>query len=111
MSNPTATPRSFEGRWWEFTSDRNLHCADNHSIPNTFRVTESGFIRCSHWDGRVKTECGNWVFVYVFRGGSAIAAEVTLKEQREMERMTSPAEMFGFLGIFPKSADPPRNRT
>lgn len=87
-------------RWWRFVADRSLHCSAHHSIPNNFRVTESGFVRCQHWIEAQRRECGSWLFVYVVRGGHAIVAEVTLAEQRAMERMSTPAEMMSYLRIF-----------
>lgn len=94
------TAPALSRRWWEFGPDRNLHCCAGHSIPNTFRVAESGFVRCNKWDSRLKAECGKWVFVYIFRGGSAIAADISLQEQRAMEAMSSPAEMLVYLKLF-----------
>ena len=84
--------------------DRRITCAAGHHIPSTFDIPEHGFVRCSHWIDRERRECGRWVFLYVIRGGMAVIAEVELREKDEMKRLTSPAEMVDYLGIFPHSA-------
>ena len=85
-------------RWWRYVRARRIHCPAGHHIPHTFHVRESGAVRCQH---RTKgIDCGRWVFLLPFRGGSVITAEVTLAELAEMEDLQTPTEVLDFLGIF-----------
>jgi hypothetical protein len=90
-------------RWWRFVKRRRIVCPALHHIPNTFEVTEAGFVRCAHWIKEERRECNRWVFLYAVRGGGIVVAEVTLHEKDAMERehLTTPSEMIDYLGIFP----------
>jgi hypothetical protein len=90
-------------RWSELVNEGRIFCGPRpggHHIPNTFDIPESGFIRCSHWIGEERRECGRWVFLYAVRGGKVVVAEVTLEDKKLMRRLQTPAEMIEYLGIF-----------
>ncbi len=74
-------------------------CAAGHSFPSTFEINETGFGRCSHHIHGENRECGRWIFVYQVRGGGYFIADVTLEEKAVMRKLSTPAEMFEFLGI------------
>jgi hypothetical protein len=91
-------------RWWKYVRAGRIFCGPvpgGHHIPNTFKVNESGFVRCDHWMKNEKRECGNWVFLYAIRGGGIVIARVSLEEQRDMDSLSTPDEMITYLGIFP----------
>lgn len=101
-------------RWWQYVRPGRLFCPAGHHIPNTFGVTEAGFIRCAHetdvnhrrdvehGDGprQRPVECGLWVFLLNIRGGGTVVAAVSLDEKRAMEHLSTPAELIEYLGIF-----------
>lgn len=101
-------------RWWDYVEEGRLFCPGHHHIPNTFDVTEAGFVRCHHWVDAERRECGLWVFIMSIRGGGIIVAAVSLDEKRRMKHLSTPAEMIRYLGIFtrgrpssPSSSSPP----
>ena len=106
MSSPAPPRKQAEeprSRWWSYVRQGRIVCGpDGHHIPNTFHVTEAGFVRCQHHvrHGAQWHDCGRWVFLYAIRGGGVVVAEVSLDEKRAMERLTTPAEMLEYLGAF-----------
>lgn len=96
--SPNTTPR-----WHEYATEGRVFCGPRpggHHIPNTYDIPEHGFIRCGHWIGEERRECGRWVFLYAVRGGKVVVAEVSLDEKTAMRRLATPAEMIEYLGIF-----------
>ena len=69
-------------------------------MPNTFGVTEAGYVRCNAWVAAEQRECGLWVFLLAFRGGGIIEVAVSLDDKAAMEQLTLPAELIEYLGIF-----------
>lgn len=104
MASPPALTPDRARRWYEYATEGRVFCGPRdrggHHIPNTFDIPESGFIRCSHWIGEERRECGRWVFLYAIRGGKVVVAEVSLDEKKAMRRLQTPAEMIDYLGIF-----------
>jgi hypothetical protein len=91
-------------RWWEWLTERRIVCGpapEGHHIPVTFRLAESGFIRCNHWNGLERRECGLWVFALAIRGSGVIVVRVTLDEVDEMKELETPTAMLNYLGIWP----------
>lgn len=46
--------------------------------------------------------CGRWVFLYAIRGEGLIVARVEPSERRETRKLSTPAEVIEYLGIFPR---------
>lgn len=88
-------------RWWRFVKRRRIICPLKHHIPNTFGVTEAGFIRCAHWLPDERRECNCWIFLFAIRGGGIVVAEVSPEEKATMDELSTPTEMIDYLGIFP----------
>lgn len=88
-------------RWWRCPRDRRLRCPSGHHFKETVQINDTGFIRCSEWLASERRECGRWIFVFAIRGGRNIVAEVTLDEKAAMRKLSTPAEMLEYLGIFP----------
>jgi hypothetical protein len=136
-------------RWHEWVRRGQIFCNEHpwgHHIPNTFGVTEGGYIQCgrkvpdlpphmvemelliskrlyreadqhaialrsSGIDVPSKEEiakmarsveshpCGRNVFMMNVRGGAVFVAEVSLDEQRDMEHLSTPAEILDYLGV------------
>lgn len=90
-------------RWWAWAdSYRRVRCPRGHSIPNTFEVPESGFVRCNKWVAEEHAECGRWVFLLCIRGDGVIVCEVTLEDKGKMRKLDTPAAMVSYLGLFEK---------
>jgi hypothetical protein len=109
MSPPTpgsnySPPAPTPPRWWEYVEEGRIFCPAHHHIPNTFDVTEAGFVRCNQWIQAERRECGHWVFILAIRGGGVVAAAVNLEERRAMKVLSTPAEMIRYLGIFTRGA-------
>lgn len=111
MTAPAPKPAP---RWWQYVRQGRIFCPLGHHIPNTFGVTEAGFVRClhaadtnnrrdvDHRGGAPQrpVECGLWVFLLNIRGGGIVVAAVSLAEREAMSHLTTPAELIEYLGIF-----------
>ena len=96
-------------RWWEYASERRLFCGPRpggHHIPSTFHILECGFVRCNHWNGLERRECGLWVFAFAIRGGRLVVARVELNEIDSMRKLVTPSEIIDYLGIWAVASPP-----
>jgi hypothetical protein len=103
-------------RWWKYVTAKRLQCPQGHIIPRNSVINETGFVRCTArrgagTDGRppgphVQRDeaCGLWVFVFAIVGGGCVVAEVALGEVDDMQRLTTPAQMIEYLGIWERKA-------
>ncbi|MFI5229937.1 MAG: hypothetical protein ACHQWU_12770 [Gemmatimonadales bacterium] len=96
-------------RWYRYRRRGAVCCPENHHFPNKQRIPESGFLRCGHWMHAEHRECGRWVFLLAIRGGGSIIAEVHLDELAELETMSTPGEVFEYLGILDDETHLPVN--
>ena len=107
----TAPLRADPPRWWQYVRANRIRCPAGHHVPNTFSVTEAGFVRCAHIINRhdrvrrddtpvATLECGLWVFLLAIRGGGVVSVAVSLDDKRAMAELTTPAELLDYLGIF-----------
>lgn len=87
-------------RWWRYLKRRRLECPVGHHIPEDHNFPEHGFIRCEKRLDRGGGECDRWVYLFAFRGGGCVVAEVQLNEMRAMEELSTPTAMIDYLGIF-----------
>lgn len=87
-------------RWWQYVRAGRIFCPVGHHIPNTFDVTEAGYVRCNHWVDADRAECGLWIFLFNVRGGGVVTVAVSLEEKAAMTYLTTPAELIEYLGIF-----------
>jgi hypothetical protein len=92
------TPRVI--RWKDYIFGGRLRCPCNHSFPTKVEINDTGFIRCDHWIASERRECGRWIFLLAVRGGGAIVAEVTLDDKAAMRKLSTPAQMLDYLGLF-----------
>lgn len=97
MTAPAPKPAP---RWWQYVRAGRLFCPVGHHIPNTFGVSEAGYVRCNHWIDAERRECGLWIFLFNVRGGGIVTAAVSLVEKDAMSHLTTPAELIEYLGIF-----------
>lgn len=90
-------------RWWRLCdSQRRIYCKSGHHIPHTFHARELGCVRCNHWLGAEKRECGNWSYLIVIPGRGIVVCEVSLQDLEAMEKLATPLELVSYLGFFDK---------
>lgn len=97
---PDAAPEPSPRRWWTYAGRRRVRCPAGHHLPVTWRINETGFIRCNHWIDTQKRECGRWVFLFAVRGGGVFVVEAPLEEHEDIAEIQNPHGMLEYFGIF-----------
>lgn len=89
---------------------RELTCIEGHRIHERARISEDGYVWCTHKERAGAIECGAilWLFVVPQRGErrKLFAADVTADEMREWERRHLEVDdILRILGVtFPNAA-------